>query len=173
MEPKQKQHPVVDVTGDGSKVWCCKEQYCIETWNVRSMNQGKLEMVKQEMARVNIYILEISELKWTGISSVQFNLSVVSDSAILWTAAHQASCPSLSPWVCSDPCPLSQWCQPTISFPIILFSSIESVMPSNHLIFFSACFQSFPASGSSPMSQFFVSGGQSIGASAMDWNGEI
>jgi len=48
-EPKQKQRPVVDVTGDGSKVWCCKEQYCIRTWNVRSTNQGKLEVVKQEM----------------------------------------------------------------------------------------------------------------------------
>ena len=54
MEPKQKQYPVVDVNGDRSKVQCCKEQYCIETWNVRSMNQGKLEVVKQEMARVNI-----------------------------------------------------------------------------------------------------------------------
>ena len=55
MEPKQKQHPVVDVTGDGSKVRCCKEQYCIGTWNVRSRNQGKLEeVVKQEMARVNV-----------------------------------------------------------------------------------------------------------------------
>ena len=64
MEPKQKQHPVVDVTGDGSKVQCCKEQYCIGTWNVRYMNQGKLEVVKQEMARVNIDILRISELKW-------------------------------------------------------------------------------------------------------------
>ena len=52
-EPKQKQHPVVDGTGDRSKVQCCKEQYCIGTWNVRSMNQGKLEVVKQEMARVN------------------------------------------------------------------------------------------------------------------------
>ena len=52
MEPKQNQHPIVDVTGDRSKVRCCKEQYCIGTWNVRSMNQGKLEMVKQEMARV-------------------------------------------------------------------------------------------------------------------------
>ena len=52
MEPKQKQHPVVDVAGDRSKVRCCKEQYCIGTWNVRSMNQGKLEVVKQEMARV-------------------------------------------------------------------------------------------------------------------------
>ena len=56
-EPKQKQHQVVDVTGDGSKVRCCKEQYCIGTWNVRSMNQGKLEVIKQEMARVNINIL--------------------------------------------------------------------------------------------------------------------
>ena len=65
IEPKQKQHPVVDVIGDGSKVQCCKEQYCIETWNVRSMSQGKLEVVKQEMERVNIDILAISELKWT------------------------------------------------------------------------------------------------------------
>ena len=65
-EPKQKQHPVVDVTGDGSKIQCCKEQYYIGTWNVRSMNQGKLEVVKQEMARVNIDILGISKLKWTG-----------------------------------------------------------------------------------------------------------
>ena len=68
-EPKQKKknHPVVDVTGDGSKVQCCKEQYCIGTWNVRSTNQGKLEVVKQEMARVNVNILGISELKWTGM----------------------------------------------------------------------------------------------------------
>ena len=66
MEPKQKQHPVVDVTGDRSKICCCKEQYCIGTWNVRSMNQGKLEVVKQEMARVNVNILGISKLKWTG-----------------------------------------------------------------------------------------------------------
>ena len=64
MEPKQKHHPVVDVTGDGNKVRCCKEQYCIGTWNVRSKNQGKLEVVKQEMARVNLNILRISELKW-------------------------------------------------------------------------------------------------------------
>ena len=66
MEPKQKQNPVVNGTGDRSKVQCCKEQYCIGTWNVRSMNQGKLEVVKQEMARVNIDILGISELRWTG-----------------------------------------------------------------------------------------------------------
>ena len=56
MEPKQEQYPAVDVTGDRSKIQCCKEQYCIGTWNVRSMNQGKLEVVKQEMARVNINI---------------------------------------------------------------------------------------------------------------------
>ena len=62
MESKQQHHPVVDVTSDGGKVWCCKEQYCIGTWNVRSTNQGKLEVVKQEMARVNIDILGISEL---------------------------------------------------------------------------------------------------------------
>ena len=62
MEPKQKQYPAVDVTGDRSKVRCYKEQYCI-TWNVRSMNQGKLEVVKQEMARVNVDILGISKLK--------------------------------------------------------------------------------------------------------------
>ena len=59
MQPKQKQHPVVDMTGDRSKVRHCKEQYCIGTWNGRSMNQGKLEVVKQEMARVNVNILGI------------------------------------------------------------------------------------------------------------------
>ena len=61
-ELKQKQHLVVDVTGNGSEVRCCKEQYYIGTWNVRSMNQGKLEVVIQEMARANIDILGISEL---------------------------------------------------------------------------------------------------------------
>ena len=71
MEPKQKQHPVVDGTGDRSKIRCGKEQYCIGPWNVRSMNQGKLEVVKQEMARVNVDILGISELKWTGMG--EFN----------------------------------------------------------------------------------------------------
>ena len=71
MEPKQKQYPALDVTGDRSKVPCCKEQYYIGTWNVRSMNQGKLEVVKQETARVNINILGIGELKWTGMG--EFN----------------------------------------------------------------------------------------------------
>ena len=66
MEPKQKQYQVVDVTGDKSKIRCCKEQYGIGTWNVKSMNQGKWEVVKQEMARVSVNILGSSELKWTG-----------------------------------------------------------------------------------------------------------
>ena len=66
MEPKQKQHPAVDRTSDRSKVRCCKEQYCIGIWNVRSVNGGKFEVVKQEMARVNVNILGISEPKWTG-----------------------------------------------------------------------------------------------------------
>ena len=70
MKPKQKQYPVVDVTGDRSKVRCCKEQYCVGTWNVTSMNQGKLEVVKQ-MARVNVDILGISKLKWTEMG--EFN----------------------------------------------------------------------------------------------------
>ena len=64
-ESKGKQHPAVDVTSEGSEVWRCKEQYCIGTLNVGSMSQGKWDAVKQEMARVNIYILGISELKWT------------------------------------------------------------------------------------------------------------
>ena len=73
MEPKQKHHPVVDVTGDGSKVQCCKEQYCTGTWNVRSVNQGKLEVVKQ----VNVDVLGIKELKWTGMG--EFNsMTIVS-----------------------------------------------------------------------------------------------
>ena len=73
MEPKQKQQPVVDVTGDGSKVRGYKEQYCIGTWNVRSMNQGKLEVVRQEMARANIDILGISEingLEWVNLTQM-------------------------------------------------------------------------------------------------------
>ena len=70
MEPKQIQYPVVDGTGDRSKGQCCKKQYCIRTWNVRSTNQGKLQVVKQEMARLNVDILGISEL-WTGMG--EFN----------------------------------------------------------------------------------------------------
>ena len=68
---RKKKNPVVDVTGDKSKVQCCKEQYCIGIWNARAMNQGKLEVVKQEMARVSIDILGIRKLKWTGMG--EFN----------------------------------------------------------------------------------------------------
>ena len=68
--PKQKQYSIVDVSGE-SEVQCCKEQYCIGTWKVRSMNQGKLKVVKKEMARLNVYILGISELKWTRMG--EFN----------------------------------------------------------------------------------------------------
>ena len=71
MEPKQKHYPVVDVTGDRSKVRCYKEQYSIGTWNVRSMNQDELKVVKQEMARANVDILGLSKLKWTGMG--EFN----------------------------------------------------------------------------------------------------
>ena len=80
MEPKQTQHPVVDVKGDGSKVQCCKEQYCIGTLNVTSMNQGKLEVVKQEMARVNIDILGINELKRTGMGDLT-QMTIISTTA--------------------------------------------------------------------------------------------
>ena len=73
MEPKQKQHPVVDMTGDGSRVRCYKQQYCIGTWNVRSLNQSKLNVVKQEMARVNVDILGISKLnglEWVNLTQM-------------------------------------------------------------------------------------------------------
>ena len=68
MEPKQKQHTVVYVTDDGNKIWCCQQQHCIGTWNIRSMNQGKLEVLKQEMARVNIDILgnQWTKMDWSG-----------------------------------------------------------------------------------------------------------
>ena len=79
-EPKQKQHPVVYVTGDRSKVQCCKEQYYIGTWNIRSMKQGKLEVVKQEMARVNINILgmrEINGLEWVNLTQMTIKSTTV------------------------------------------------------------------------------------------------
>ena len=83
MEPKQK-HLVVDVTGDRNNVRCCKEQYCIGTWNVMSMNQGKWEVVKQEMARVNVDILGINEFKWTGMG--EFN----SDDHYIYYCGHES-----------------------------------------------------------------------------------
>ena len=71
--PKRIWYPVVDVSGDKSKIQCHEKQYCIGTWNVRFMNQGKLEMVKQEIVRININILGISELKWTGMGKFSSN----------------------------------------------------------------------------------------------------
>ena len=118
------------------------------------MNQGKFEVVKQEMARVTINILGISELKWTGMgefNSVQFSCSVMSNSLGPHGLRHaRPPCPSPTSRVDSNSCPLSRWCHPTISSPVVPFSS---------------CLQSFPVSGSFPMSHFFASGGQSIGVS--------
>ena len=65
LSQSENKYPVVDMIGDGSKIICCKEQYCIRIWDVSFMNQGKLEVVKQEIARGNIDILGVSELKWT------------------------------------------------------------------------------------------------------------
>ena len=84
MEPRQKQYPAVYVTGDRSKVRCCKEQYCIGTWDVRSMNQGKLEVVKQEMARVDSDLLGISKLRLTGMG--EFN----SDDHFIYYSGHES-----------------------------------------------------------------------------------
>ena len=106
-EPKLKEHPVVVVTGDGNKVQSSKEQYCVGTWNVMSMSQGKLEVVKQEMARANINILGISELKWTGIqfSSVQLLRSV--QLFVIHGLQHaRPPCPSPTPGVYSNSCSL-------------------------------------------------------------------
>ena len=80
MEPKQKQHPFVDVIGGRGKVQCCKECYCIGTWNIRSMNQGKLEVVTREMARVKVGILGISELRWTEMG--EFNSETIMSTTV-------------------------------------------------------------------------------------------
>ena len=96
---------------DGYSISYKQEQYCLGTWNVRSMNQVKVEVVKQETARVNVDILGISELKWTGMgefNSVQFSRSVMSDSLRPHESQHtRPPCPSPSPGVHSDSRPLS------------------------------------------------------------------
>ena len=108
MEPKQKKHPVVDVTGDRSKVQCCKEQYCIGTWNIRSMNQGKLEVVKQEMARENINILEISELnglEWVNLTQMTIISTTVGRNPLKkkWNSHQsQQKSPKCSTWMQSQ-----------------------------------------------------------------------
>ena len=106
-EPKRKQCPVVDVTGDGSKVRCCKKQYCKGTWNVRFMNQGKLEVVKQEMVRVNINILGISELKWTErVNLIQMTIisTIVAKNPLKkWSSRHsQQKSQKCSTWMQSQ-----------------------------------------------------------------------
>ena len=93
MEPKQKQYPVADVIGDGTKVQCCKEQFCIGTWDVQSINQGKSEVVKQEMERVNIGILGLSELKWTGMG--KFNSDDHYSYCVTTAGKLRQSCPTL------------------------------------------------------------------------------
>ena len=107
MEPKQKQYPAMDVNGDRSKVRCCKQQYCIGTWNVRSMNQGKLEVVKQERARVNVDILGISELKWTRMDVFNSDDHYIcyrgQESHKKWSSLHsQQKSPKYSTWMQSQ-----------------------------------------------------------------------
>ena len=101
--PKQKQHPVMDMTGDGSRVRYCEEQYGIGTWNVRSMNQVKLEVAKQEMARVNINILGIRVLKWSGIGKFNSNDHHIYYCEQEWSSPHtQQKSPKCSSWVQSQ-----------------------------------------------------------------------
>ena len=127
----KNQHPVVDVIGDGSKVWCCKEQYCIGTWNVRAMNQGKLEVVKQEMARENIDILGISELKWTGMGD--FN----SDDDYIYYCGQESlrrngvAIIVNKSWKCSTWMQSQKWKNDLCSFPrqTIQYHGPPSLMP--------------------------------------------
>ena len=107
MEPKQKKHPVVDGTGYRTKFRWCKEQYCIGTWNVRSINQGKF-------------------------TSVQFSCSVVSNSLRPREPQHaRPPCPSPTPEVHPNPCPSSLWCHPTISSSVVPFSSCPQSFPAS------------------------------------------
>ena len=132
-EPKQKHHPVVDVSGGESKVWCCKEQYCIGTWKAGSMNRCKLEVVKQEMATANIKILGISELKWARMG--EFN----SDDHYIYYRGQESirrngvalivnKSPKCSTWVQSQ-----KWQNNLCSFPRqhIQYHSNPSLCPNN------------------------------------------
>ena len=106
MEPKQKQHPVVNVTGGRSRVRCCKEQYCIGTWNVRSMNQGKLKVVKQETARVNVDILGINEngLECVNLAQMTIISTTVGKNPLeeMESPHSQQKSPKCSTWVQSQ-----------------------------------------------------------------------
>ena len=105
-ESKQNQHPVVDVTGDRSKVRYCKEQYCIGIWNVRSMNKGELEVGRQEMARVNVDIIGISKLKWTRMGEFNSDEHYILWAEIpqkKWSSHHgQQKSPKCSTWMQSQ-----------------------------------------------------------------------
>ena len=101
-EPKEEQHPFVDVTGDGSKVRCCKEQYHIGICIVRSMNQGKLKVVKQEMASMNIDILGISELQCTGMGKFNSDNHYIYCCGQEFLRRSQRNSPKCSTWVQSQ-----------------------------------------------------------------------
>ena len=104
-KPKQKKHPALDVSDGENKVQCCKEKYCIGTCNVRSMNQGKSEVVKQEMVRVNIDILGICELKWTGIG--EFN----SDDHYIYYCGQESLRRNVVPLIVNNSVKSSNWVQ--------------------------------------------------------------
>ena len=176
MEPKQKQYPVVDVIGDASKIRCCKEQYCIESRNVRSINQGKLEVVKQKTARVNIDILGISKWRWTGMGEFKSYYHFIyycgqESLRKTWSSHHSQQkslkCSSVQfihsvvsdslrphePQHTRPPCP-SQ-------IPGVYSNSCPSSWwchpaISCSVVPFSSCPQSLPASRSFPMSQLFA-----------------
>ena len=136
MEPKQSQNTVVDVTGDGRKVWCCKEQCCIGIWNFKSLYQGKLEVVKQEKARVNINILGISELKWTGMG--EFN----SDAHYIYYSGQEslrrngvAIIVNKRAWNAVLGCNLKKWQNDLCSFPrqTIQYHGDPSLCPTSNV----------------------------------------
>ena len=185
-EPKQKQHLVLDMTGNRSKVWYCKEQYCIGSWNVRSMNQGKLEVVKQEMARVNVDVLGISELKRTGIG--EFNsddhyiyycgqeslrrnrVAIIVNKSLKCSSvqfSHSVMSNSLWPHESQHDRPPSPSLTPTVHSNSCPSSRWCHPAIKSSVIPFSSCPQSLPASGSFPMSQLFTWSGQSTGVSAL------
>ena len=129
--PKQIQHLVFHVFGDKRKIWCCQEEYCLETWNVRSPNQGKLDVVKQDMVRININILGITKLKWTGMG--EFN----SDDHCIYYYEQESHRRNGVALIINQSLKYSTWVQPQkwqndlVSFPrqIIQYHSNPSLWP--------------------------------------------
>ena len=148
MEPKQKHHPVVDMTGDRSMVRCYKEQYCIGSWNVRSMNQGKF-------------------------SSVKFSHSVVSDSLRTHESQHaRPPCPTPTPRVQWNSCPSSWWCHQAISSSIIPFSSCPQSLPASESFPMSQLFTwGGQSTGVSALASVLPK--KSQGKSPLEWTGWI